>query len=162
MKLAHVAALVFALTASAAASAPTVADLGFLAGHWIGQAGPDRLEQYCLHTDPTVLVCALQAVTDKGTDGVEFFTIRDTPAGIEERVHFFDQADIKFAPGDDGVTMRVTSLTGDVAIFENPNGTFPKRTTLTRKGNDEFTTHSELIDPQGKTMTIDARWSRAK
>jgi hypothetical protein len=162
MKVAYTATLVLALAVSAIAATPKVADLSFLAGHWVGQVGPDRIEQYCIHAEPTTLVCAFQAANDKGTDGVEFFTIRDTPTGIEERVHFFDDADIKIAPGANGVTMRVTSLTDDTVIFENPTGTFPKRTTLTKKGNDDFTTHSELIDAQGKTMTIDAHWTRAK
>jgi Domain of unknown function (DUF6265) len=159
-------ATLFAQTAKSAvreASAPAVAkvaDLHFLGGHWQGQVDASKIEQTCSTTDPAVMVCMFQLTGDKGTEMIEFYTIRDTPAGVEERIRFYSP-DLKGEPGD-GVTMKLVSSTPKVFVFENPNGTYPKRSTLTRTADDEFHSHIELVDPQGKASTIDAYWKKTK
>jgi len=138
-----------------------VSDLAFLSGHWNGQVNSDKIEQVCSTTDPSVMVCMFRLMTEKGTQMLEFYTLRDTPNGVEERIRFFSP-DLQEEAGDHGVTLRLASISADKVVFENPNGTYPKRTTILRKGNDEFNSHIELVDAQGKESTIDAHWARAR
>ncbi len=144
----------------AASATAKVADLRFLAGHWEGHVDKTKIEQTCSVSDPALMVCMFQLTGDKGTEMIEFYTIRDTPAGVVERIRFYSP-DLKDEPGD-GVTMNLASSSPKVFVFENPNGTYPKRSTLTRTADDEFHSHIELVDPQGKSSTIDAYWNKAK
>ena len=144
--------------APTSAGAAKVANLHFLAGHWEGHVDKARIEQTCSMSDPTVMVCMFQLLGDKGTEMVEFYTIRDTPTGVEERIRFFS-TDLKEQPGD-GVTMKLTSLTPTTLVFENPTGTYPKRSTITRSGDSAFHNHIELVDGQGKASAIDADWKK--
>ena len=138
-----------------------VADLAFLSGHWSGEVDGSKIEQVCSTTDPSVMVCMFRLMGAKGTEMLEFYTLRDTPTGVEERIRFFSP-DLQEEPGDHGVTLKLASVSPEKAVFENPNGTYPKRTTILRKGNDEFNSHIELVDAQGKASTIDAHWARVK
>ncbi len=162
-------ASLFAQPASSSANSSTtpsssapmkVASLHFLAGHWQGHVDKATIEQTCSISDPAVTVCMFQMMDNKGTQMVEFYTLRDTPDGVEERVRFYSP-DLKEEPGD-GLTMKLASASGDAYVFENPNGTYPKRSTLTRTASDEFHSHIELIDPQGKASSIDAYWKKVK
>ncbi len=137
----------------------SVAALHFLGGHWVGRVDNAKIEQTCSIADPTLMVCMFQLSGEKGTDMLEFYTIRDTPTGVEERVRFFS-ADLKADPGD-GLTMKLTSSSPTTFVFENPNGTSPKRSTLTRIGDNAFHSHIELVDAGGHASTIDADWQRA-
>jgi Domain of unknown function (DUF6265) len=148
-------------TATAAASTAKVADLNFLAGHWEGHVDKTKIEQTCSITDPAVMICMFQLTGDKGTEMIEFYTIRDTPAGVEERIRFYSP-DLKDDSTGDGVTMKLVSSTPKIFVFENTSGTYPKRSTLTRTADDEFHSHIELIDPQGKASSIDAYWKKTK
>jgi hypothetical protein len=146
--------------APAAAAVPKpakVADLQFLGGHWEGHVDQARIEQTCSVSDPSVMVCTFQLMDEKGTQMLEIYTFRDTPAGVEERIRFFSP-DLK-ADGD-GVTMNLASSSPTTFVFENPNGSYPKRSTLTRTAADQFHVHIELVDGQGKPTTIDADWKK--
>jgi Domain of unknown function (DUF6265) len=135
-----------------------VANLHFLAGHWEGHVDTAKIEQTCSIADPAVMVCMFRLMDDKGTQMLEFYTFRDTTSGVEERVRFFSP-DLKEEPGD-GITMKLSSSSPTVYVFENPNGTYPKRSTLTRTAGDAFHSHIELVDQQGKSSTIDADWKK--
>lgn len=143
---------------STSGSSAKVADLHFLGGHWEGRVDKARIEQTCSTADPAVMVCMFQLLDEKGTQMVEFYTFRDTPAGVEERVRFYSP-DLKSDPGD-GVTMKLTNSSPTTLVFENPTGTYPKRSTLTHTTDNEFHSHIELVDPQGKASTIDAYWKK--
>ena len=142
------------------AASAKVASLNFMGGHWEGHVDKDTVEQSCSVSDPAVMVCMFQFRDEKGTQMVEFYTLRDTPSGVEERVRFYSP-DLKEEPGD-GLTMKLASSTPTTFIFENPNGTYPKRSTLTRTSENEFHSHIELIDKDGKASSIDAYWKKTK
>jgi hypothetical protein len=153
------------LSAKAASPAPSsatakVSDLHFLAGHWEGHVNDTKIEQTCSISDPAVMVCMFQLNGNKGTEMIEFYTIRDTPAGVEERVRFYSP-DLKEEPGD-GLTMKLASGSATIFVFENSNGNNPKRSTLTRTAADEFHSHIELVDAHGKPNNIDAYWKKTK
>jgi len=147
-----------ATAAASSASSGKVADLHFLAGHWEGHVDQASIEQTCSVADPAVMVCMFRLMGDKGTEMLEFYTMRDTANGLEERVRFFSP-DLREEPGD-GVTMKLASSTPTTFVFENQHGTYPKRSTLTRTADDEFHSHIELIDSKGKASTIDATWKK--
>ncbi len=154
-------ATLLAQTATSGAGTGKVADLSFLGGHWEGHVDKTKIEQTCSTTDPTVMVCMFQLTGEKGTEMIEFYTIRDTPTGVEERIRFFSP-ELKDDSTGEGVTMKLVSSSPKVFVFENPNGTYPKRSTLTRTADDEFHSHIELIDPQGKSSSIDAYWKKTR
>ncbi len=161
------AAVAFAATAATAATdgrrdakSVKVAELGFFAGRWVGSANGANVEQLCSTTEPSTMMCMFRAWSSKGTEMLELYTLRDTPNGVEERVRFFEP-DLKEEPGE-GLTMRLTGVQGAVWTFENPNGNMPKRSTLTKKSDDEFTSHIEFVDGKGRSSFIDASWKRAK
>jgi Domain of unknown function (DUF6265) len=151
-----------AKAASPALSSATakVSDLHFLAGHWEGHVDDAKIEQTCSISDPAVMVCMFQLSGNKGTEMIEFYTIRDTPAGVEERVRFYSP-ELKEEPGD-GLTMKLASSSATTFVFENSNGNNPKRSTLTRTAADEFHSHIELVDAHGKRNNIDAYWKKTK
>jgi hypothetical protein len=149
-----------AKNAATSASSTKVADLHFLGGHWEGHVDKTRIEQTCSISDPTVMVCMFQLMGEKGTQMIEFYTLRDTPDGVEERIRFYSP-DLKADSGD-GVTMNLVSSSPTTLVFENPTGTYPKRSTLTHTTDDQFHSHIELIDGQGKSSTIDADWKKTK
>jgi Domain of unknown function (DUF6265) len=147
-----------AKNAPSTASSAKVSSLHFLAGHWEGHVDDAKIEQTCSISDPSVMVCMFQLVNEKGTQMVEFYTIRDTAAGVEERVRFFSP-ELKEEPGD-GLTMQLASSSASTFVFVNANGTYPKRSTLTRTSENEFHSHIELVDAQGKASNIDAYWKK--
>lgn len=153
-------ALAAAGTTSGATAPAKVADLNFLAGHWEGHVDNARIEQTCSIADPAVMVCMFRLMDEKGTQMLEFYSLRDTASGVEERVRFYSP-DLKEEPGD-GVTMKLASSSPTTFVFENPNGTYPKRSTLTRTADDQFHSHIELVDSKGKASTIDADWKKTK
>jgi hypothetical protein len=158
----HLAAiLVFCSATLLAQSTAKVSDLAFFAGSWKGQVDNNKIEQVCSTADPATLLCMFRLMDEKGTQMIELYTIRDTTSGVEEKVRFFSP-DLQEDPSDKELTMRLTSFAPDKVVFENPNGTYPKRSTLTRKGNDEMDSHIELVDAQGKSSVIDAHWVRVK
>ena len=153
-------ALAAAGTTSGATAPAKVADLNFLAGHWEGHVDNARIEQTCSIADPAVMVCMFRLMDEKGTQMLEFYSLRDTASGVEERVRFYSP-DLKEEPGD-GLTMKLASSSPTTFVFENPNGTYPKRSTLTRTADDQFHSHIELVDSKGKASTIDADWKKTK
>jgi hypothetical protein len=147
--------------AVASATETKVSDLSFLAGHWEGQVDSSRIEQVCSLTDPQVMVCIFRLMGEKGTEMLELYTLRDTVDGVEERIRFFSP-DLKESPGAAVVTMKLTSFSGKQMVFENPTGSYPKRATLTREGDDQLNSRIELIDHQGKSSIIEAHWRRSR
>ncbi len=148
-------------TASGAKNAK-VADLAFLAGNWEGTTGNDKINQQCTMTDPAMMLCMFWMLDGKGTQMVEIYTLRDTPAGIEERVRFMSP-ELNEEAGSKGLTMKLASYSPREFIFENASGgTYPKRSTLTRVGDDAFNSRIELIDAKGQTSLIQAQWKKTQ
>jgi hypothetical protein len=138
-----------------------VADLAFLSGRWEGTVDGNKIHQVCNLTDPATMLCMFWLNDAKGTQMIELYTLRDTPEGVEERARFLTPA-LNEEAGDKGLTMKLASYMPRQMVFENPNGTYPKRSTLTRVGDDRFTSRIELIDAQGKQSLIEAHWTKAQ
>jgi hypothetical protein len=63
-------------------------------------------------------------------------------------------------PGVSATTMKFVSVSPDKLVFENPNGTYPKRSTIYRTSPDAFTSKVELIDAKGVAAEFEAHWHR--
>jgi hypothetical protein len=154
--------------ASARSGSFTMTDVAFLSGRWTGTAGTAVTEEFCTAPSLGEMVCMFRAMIAGKTEGLEFITLRETPAaaggpaGIEERVRFFGH-DLSEKEGDNGITLRLASVSPTEIIFDNAKTDgFVKHMTIARQSEDEFTTHIEIVDAGGKTGFIDAKWKREK
>jgi uncharacterized protein YndB with AHSA1/START domain len=139
-----------------------IADVAFFSGRWTGTAGTEVTEEICTEPARGEISCMFRAMDGQKIDGLEFIIFREVGGGIEERTRFFS-GEPGEKPGDDGVTLRLASVTASNIIFENmkPDGVV-KRITVTRRGKDEFSTHIEIVDASGKAGAINSEWKRAK
>jgi hypothetical protein len=148
--------------ATARAMIATIADFAWLKGRWTGTVGTGTTEEICSGAEAGVMICMFRAMNDGKTQGLEFITLRDAPPGVEERVRFFE-SDLAEEQGDNGIALHVASLSPTVIIFNNAKQVGPvKHVTITRSGDDTFSTHIELVDGAGKSSFIDAQWRREK
>jgi uncharacterized protein YndB with AHSA1/START domain len=140
----------------------TIGDVAFFSGRWTGTAGTEATEEICTEPARGEMSCMFRGMDDKKIDGLEFIIFRESGGGIEERVRFFS-GELGETPGDNGITMRLASVTPSNIIFENAKQDgVVKRITVTRRGKDEFGTHIEVVDASGKSGAIDSEWKRAK
>jgi len=106
-----------------------------------------------------MMLCMFWLNGGQGTQMIELYTIRDTATGVEERVRFLSP-ELNEEPGHKGLTMKLASFSAGQVVFANPNGTYPKRSTLTRIGDDQLTSRIELVDTMGKESFIEANWRK--
>ncbi len=140
----------------------TISDISFLSGRWIGKAGTEAAEEICTSPERGQMTCMLRLMSAEKVDGLEFITFRESGGGVEERTRFFSP-EFSETPGDDGATMRVASVTASKIVLANAKKDGQvKRITLTRRGNDEFSSHIDLVGADGKASVIDSEWIRGK
>jgi hypothetical protein len=155
----------FATAALAATDPPAapvghVSDLAFLAGRWQGEVDSSKIAQVCDSPDPGSMVCIFHLLNNDGKlDMIEVYTLRDTPEGVVEKVRFFSP-ELGEQAGATATTMKLVSVSADKLVFENPNGTYPKRSTIYRTAPDAFTSKVELIDAKGVATQFEAHWHK--
>jgi hypothetical protein len=166
--------------ASARSNSFTITDVAWLSGRWTGTAGNAVTDEICNAPSHGEMSCTFRAVDAGKIEGLEFITLReisataDGPAptggpatagrhaGIEERVRFFGE-DLSEKEGDNGITLRMASVSPTEIVFDNAKTDgFVKHMTIARQSEDEFSTHIEVVDAAGKTGFIDAKWKREK
>lgn len=148
--------------ATARAMVATIADVSWLTGRWTGVVGTGTTEEICSAPADGAMMCMFRAMNDGKTQGMEFITLREASPGIEERARFFSP-DLTEDPGDNGVALKMVSLSPTQIVFDNARENGPvKHITITRSGEDAFATHIELVGSTGKSSFIDSEWKRAK
>jgi hypothetical protein len=148
--------------ATARAMVATIADVSWLTGRWTGVVGTGTTEEICSAPAGGVIMCMFRAMNGQQVQGLEFITLRENAPGIEERARFFG-ADLAEDKGDDGVALKMVSLSSAKIVFDNAKEGGPvKHITINRAGDDNFATHIELVDRMGKSSFIDSEWKRAK
>lgn len=153
-------AVAHAATEPPATSVGHVSDLAFLAGRWQGEVDSSKIAQVCDSPDPGSMVCIFHLLNNDGKlDMIEVYTLRDTAEGVVEKVRFFSP-ELGEEPGAAATTMKLVSVNADKLVFENPNGTYPKRSTIYPTGPDAFTSKVELIDSKGVATQFEAHWHR--
>ena len=137
-----------------------IAELSWLTGHWTADLPEGRVDQYWSSQGPEGYLGMSRLAGPDKTLVVEFFTLSDSPQGIEMRVRHFDMA-MTAAEKDQPVILRLKSLSKDTVSFENPFGNEPKRSTLKRLGPDSFRARSEVVHPGQKPEVIEVTLKRA-
>ena len=135
-------------------------DFQWLSGHWEGGVDGNPIEEFCSKPDRGLMMCMFRVMDTQKNLGLEFFTLQNKPDGVEERIRFLSP-DLEEGKSAKTVVLRVTHITRTESVFENRNGSYPKRVTLTRNGPDEMTSRIELIDEAGKPALIEAHWKRS-
>jgi hypothetical protein len=169
------------------AASGKIGDFSFLSGRWTGMAGAETTEQVCTVASHHLILCTFRRMDAENTTGVELVTLREIPIAIggppvrrgavddtgnavkdrvlttvEERVRFFE-ADLAEKAGDDGITLRLASVSPTEIVFDNAKTDgVVKHVRIIRVGNDEFKSHIDLVGPDGKTGVIEATWKRAR
>jgi hypothetical protein len=152
----------FDLATAVTTGQATIADVAWLAGRWTGTAGSDSTDETCTAPARGVMTCMFRSMDGERITGLEFITLRETASGIEERVRFFSP-DLAEGQGDNGITLRLTSVAGSQIVFDNVKESgVVKHETISRQGEDSFTVHIEVVDASGKSGFIDAQWKRSK
>jgi hypothetical protein len=152
--------MAFCTTDTPATPVGHVSDLAFLAGRWQGEVDSSKIAQVCDTPDPGSMVCVFHLLNGDGKlDMIEVYTLRDTPEGVVEKVRFFSP-ELGEEAGASATTMKLVSVSADKLVFENPNGTYPKRSTIYRTGPDAFTSKVELVDAKGVATQFEAHWHK--
>jgi uncharacterized protein YndB with AHSA1/START domain len=139
-----------------------IADVAFFSGRWTGTAGGEAVEEICAEPALGEMSCMFRAMDGKKVDGLEFIVFREANGGVDERVRFFS-GELGETPGDEGITMRLASTSASKLVLENAKRDgVVKRITVTRRGNDQFSTHIEVVGADGKAGAIDSEWQRGK
>lgn len=141
-------------------STATVDGFACLAGHWRGVAGNDETEGVCLAPSRGMMMCMFRVMDAEKVVGLEYSTLWQGENGIEEHVRFFTQ-DLTETQGDDGIRLHLAKYSSTEMVFDNvkKDGAV-KHVTIARQGENEFTTHVEVVTKEGQTSFIDAKWKR--
>lgn len=138
-----------------------LADFAWLSGHWTAELPEGHVDQYWASPGPDGYFGMFRLTTPEKTLVLEFFTLHETPTGIEMRVRHFDM-DMTAREKEQPIILRLKSLSKDTAVFENPFNNEPKRSTLKRLGPDSFRAKSEIVHADKKTEVIELTLTRAK
>lgn len=149
----------------AAAAKASLSDYAWLAGHWRGKTmGPNQFtaEESWADAKGGAMMGMFRLLDPANNNRIlilEFFTLRETPEGLEMRVRHFDTALVPMEK-EEAIILKVASAAGATTSFENPVHGRPKRTILTRTGVDSFTSRSEIIRDSGETSLIQVALER--
>lgn len=138
-----------------------LAEFNWLSGHWTAELPEGHVDQYWATPGPDGYFGMFRLTTPEKTLVLEFFTLHETPTGIEMRVRHFDM-DMTAREKEQPIILRLKSLSKDTAVFENPFNNEPKRSTLKRLGPDSFRAKSEIIHADKKAEVIELTLTRAK
>jgi hypothetical protein len=150
-------------SSSPAAQPPkaTLADFAWLTGAWTGDPTGGHAECVYMAPNGDVMSGILRLTSAGKTLVIELFTIIETPTGIVFRFRHFSP-ELALWEKENPVLLNLVSYDGKQSIFENPNGTQPKRDIITRTGPDTFTGRSEILDASGKMSLIEVELHRVK
>ena len=140
---------------------PTLADFDWLAGHWTADIPAGHVDQYWAKPGADGNFGMFRLSTPEKTLVLEFFTLRDTPQGIEMRVRHFNM-DLSPVEKGDSILLKLKSLSKGTAVFENPVNNEPKRSTMKRLTTDSFHVKTEIIHADKKTEVVELTLKRAE
>jgi hypothetical protein len=143
----------------------TLADFAWLVGEWRGKLqGPRALvtEQYWAEPQAGVMM-GMFRLSDPAAGNrpliLEFISFRETPEGVEMRMRHFDTA-LKPMEKEEPLLLLLRESDGTRFVFENPVNNVPKRSIVTRVGENGYTGRSEIIRESGELALIETVWER--
>jgi len=130
MKIVSLAAAVLTAAAVAAAApleSATVQDLAWMAGHWRLEHGTTIVEEGWFAPAGGSMVGVNRTVSGEATTGFEFLFLRETDGGV-----VLSASPDGRCPATEFV---LTELSGQRAVFSNPEHDFPQRIVYSREGD---------------------------
>lgn len=134
----------------------SLADLGWLQGHWTGEWGPRTATQIWTAPRAGVMLGTLQIVENNKTSDVEFFMIRQTVRGVEYRVLHFTTSMKPWAPA----TLFLSSTDSRQFVFKNAADGAPQQFVLTRSNPDTYTSEWEIQHEAGDSLNWEITFHR--
>lgn len=134
----------------------SLADLGWLQGHWTGEWGPRTAMQTWTTPRAGVMLGTLQIVENNKTSDVEFFMIRQTARGVEYRVLHFTSSLKPWAPA----TLFLSSTDSRQFVFKNAADGAPQEIVLTRSNPDTYTNEWKILHGAGDPLTNEITFHR--
>ncbi|HTU34907.1 MAG TPA: DUF6265 family protein [Candidatus Acidoferrum sp.] len=147
-----------ALTASGAQPAQ-LADLGWLAGRWIGKWGPRTAEQTWTPPEAGQILGTFRLFEDNHTLLVELYAINQKPGGIELRFRHFTPELVPWEKSA-ATDLSLESYDSKKWVFLNSANGEPKRSIIIRVDPDTYTLRSEISASDGPTRTVDITFHR--
>jgi hypothetical protein len=149
--LPYLAIVALLLSASAAGDAraghvpeePSIAALGWIAGVWVMEHGEARTEEHWTDLGGDTYMAISRTVRAGHTVFYEYLRIEQRRDGI----YYVAQPKNRLP-----VDFRLTSLSGQEAVFENPNHDFPQRIVYRKNGDGTLTARIEGRR-QGQTVS---------
>jgi hypothetical protein len=134
-----------------AAAAPTLNDLGWLAGSWSGRDGPDDHEEHWTAPKGGTMVGMHRTVRDGRMVEFEFFRIE----AQNGKLVYLSQ------PGGQSPATPFTlaSVSVERVVFDNPAHDFPQRLIYWKDGNALRARIEGTM--QGKERSMEWRWTRS-
>ncbi len=149
------------MTCSAAAQTRAkINDLGWMAGNWTAIMDRNTAERNCSNLAGGSMTCTLRVIAAGKVVWVEISVLRETPNGIVLDTRFFTPDLQPADPISNELVLK--SAAANEWVFDNPHGTQPKDTIITRLGENTMNGHADLVDLQGKASVIDISWQRVR
>jgi hypothetical protein len=133
------------VAASVRAQTPSLDDLAWMTGSWETQLGRARIEEHWLAPAGKSMFGISRTVAGDRTVSFEFLRIETRPDGI----YYVAQPN-----GRPGTDFKLTSLTGGLAVFENPAHDHPKIIRYRRNADGSLLASIEG-DEKGKHVVQD-------
>jgi hypothetical protein len=137
----------------------TLSDFDWLAGHWTADIPVGHVDQYWAKSGSDGNFGMFRLANSEKTLVLEFFTLRETPDGMEMRVRHFNM-DLSLWEKEHPIILRLKSFSKGTAVFENPIDNSPKRSTIQKLSADSFHVKSEIVNNDKKTETIELTLKR--
>lgn len=146
-------------SAQPAAGAARLADLGWLAGRWVGKWGPRTAEQTWTPPEAGQMLGTFRLFEDSHTLLVELYTLDQRSGGLELRFRHFTP---DLVPWEKSVATQLSLQSSDSKrwVFLNSTDGQPKRSIIIRVDPNTYTLRSEISAGEGPMRVVDITFHR--
>jgi hypothetical protein len=143
----------------AAGKPAELADLGWLAGRWVGKWGPRTAEQIWTSPQSGLMLGAFRVFEDNHTLLVEVFTLEQRADGVVLRFRHFTP---DLVPWEKSAATQLTLQSYDSKkwVFLNSSNGEPKRSIIIRVDPDTYTLRSEISAGAGPMRIVEITFRR--
>lgn len=137
-----------------------ISDFQWMAGNWTANVDGKSADRNCSQVAGGSMMCMTRIIAENEAIWLEFSVLRATSNGIVLDTRFFS-GDAQPAPPVSN-ELRLKTTAANVWTFESSTGNQPKTVTMTRDGSWSMAVHADMIDADGKSSSIDAKWQKAR
>jgi len=138
---------------------PTLADFGWLAGHWQGAWGPRSAQQTWTAPKAGVMLGTFQLVEGDKTLVLELFTLVENADGIKLYLRHFTPS-LNAWEKSGATALDLQSADAKSIVFVNSGDGQPKQDVITRVDPDTYVSRSEIVPEQGDTRATEITYHR--